>query len=161
MTLSELNRMSVQGATDVLKPCCGSQRWAEDVVARRPFADVADLHRAASVVAQTLAREDWLEAFRSHPKIGDANNVSQWSQREQQGMATAADDVRTRLARLNREYQERFGFIFIICATGKSAGEMLTRLEERIQNRPEDEIRLASEEQRKIVHLRLDKLIDR
>lgn len=76
-------------------------------------------------------------------------------------MATAADDVRTRLARLNREYQERFGFIFIICATGKSAGEMLTRLEERIQNRPEDEIRLASEEQRKIVHLRLDKLIDR
>ncbi len=128
---------------------------------RRPFTDVADLHRAADVVAQTLVHRDWLEAFCSHTTIGETKKVSQWSQIEQGGMTIASDDVRTRLARLNQEYQERFGFIFIICATGKSAGEMLAQLEERIQNRPEDEIRLASEEQRKIVHLRLDKLIDR
>jgi OHCU decarboxylase len=161
MTLDELNRMTAQRATDVLKPCCGSQRWAESMIVRRPFTDVADLHRAADVVAPTLGREDWLDAFRSHPRIGETKNVPRWSQKEQEGMRTAADDVRSRLARLNQQYQERFGFIFIICAAGKSAEEMLAQLEERIQNRPEDEIRVATEEQRKIVHLRLDKLIDR
>jgi OHCU decarboxylase len=160
MTLDELNRMTAQRATDVLKPCCGSQRWAEGVVVRRPFTDVAELHRAADVVAQALGREDWLDAFRSHPRIGETKSASRWSQKEQEGMITAADEVRKRLARLNEEYHERFGFIFIICAAGKSAEDMLAQLEERIQNRPEDEMRVASEEQRKIVHLRLDKLID-
>lgn len=160
MTLDELNRMTAQNAAEVLKPCCGSGRWAKGVTVRRPFPDLADLHRAADLVSQTLGREDWLEAFRSHPKIGETKNVSPWSEKEQEGMETADEDLRTRLARLNQEYQNRFGFIFIICATGKSGQEMLAQLEERMENGPEDEIRVASQEQTKIVHLRLNRLID-
>jgi OHCU decarboxylase len=160
MTLDELNRMPARSAADALKLCCGSRRWAEGVTACRPFLDVADLHRAADATSNTLGREDWLEAFRSHPKIGEMKNVSGWSEKEQQGMTSTADDVRRRLVQLNREYQDRFGFIFIICADGKSGEEMLAQLEERIQNRPEEEMRIASAEQVKIVHLRLNKLTD-
>ena len=160
MTLDELNRMPARSAADALKLCCGSRRWAEGVTACRPFLDVADLHRAADATANTLGREDWLEAFRGHPKIGEMKNISGWSEKEQQGMTSTADDVRRRLVQLNREYQDRFGFIFIICAAGKSGEEMLAQLEERIQNRPEDEMRVASAEQVKIVHLRLNKMID-
>jgi len=161
MMLDELNRMTAQSAADVLKICCGSGRWAEGMTARRPFPDLADLHRAADLVSQTLGREDWLEAFRSHPRIGETRNVSRWSKKEQEGMEAAAEDLRTRLARLNQDYQERFGFIFIICAVGRSGEEMLAQLEERMENHPDDEIRVASQEQTKIVHLRLNKLIDR
>jgi len=160
MTLDELNRMPARSAADALKLCCGSRRWAEGVTACRPFLDVADLHRAADATSHTLGGEDWLEAFRSHPKIGEMKNISGWSEKEQQGMTSTADDVRRRLVQLNREYQDRFGFIFIICAAGKSGEEMLAQLEERIQNRPEDEMRVASAEQVKIVHLRLNKMID-
>lgn len=160
MTLDELNRMPARSAADALKLCCGSRRWAEGVTACRPFLDVADLHRAADATSNTLGREDWLEAFRSHPKIGEMKNISGWSEKEQQGMTSTADDVRRRLVQLNREYQDRFGFIFIICADGKSGEEMLAQLEERIQNRPEEEMRIASAEQVKIVHLRLNKLTD-
>ena len=160
MTLDELNRMAAQSAAGALKLCCGSQRWAEGITACRPFPDVAELHRAADATSNNLGREDWLEAFRSHPKIGETKNVSGWCEKEQEGMAAAADVVRSRLVQLNREYQDRFGFIFIICAAGKSGEEMLAQLEERIQNRPEDEMRVASAEQVKIVHLRLNKLIN-
>jgi OHCU decarboxylase len=160
MTLDELNRMPARSAADALKLCCGSRRWAEGVTACRPFLDVADLHRATGATSNTLGREDWLEAFRSHPKIGEMKNISGWSEKEQQGMTSTADDVRRRLVQLNREYQDRFGFIFIICADGKSGEEMLAQLEERIQNRPEEEMRIASAEQVKIVHLRLNKLTD-
>jgi OHCU decarboxylase len=161
MTLAELNEMSAQDAADHLKSCCGSQRWAEEMSARRPFSDIAELHSAADLVWKTLDREDWLEVFGSHPKIGETREVSDWSRKEQEGMATAANDTKARLARLNREYQERFGFIFIICATGKSADEMVASLEERLQNNPEHEMRIAGQEQVKIVHLRLKKLVDR
>jgi OHCU decarboxylase len=160
MTLDELNRMAAQSAADALKLCCGSQRWAEGMTACRPFLDVADLHRAADVTSNILGREDWLEAFQSHPKIGETKNVSGWSEKEQEGMTAAAEDVRNRLAQLNRAYQDRFGFIFIICAAGKSGEEMLALLEERIQNRRQHEMRIASAEQVKIVHLRLNKLIN-
>lgn len=160
MTIDELNAMEPQRAADALKPCCGSQRWAERIAARRPFSDPAALHGAANSVWSTLGREDWLEAFASHPKIGETKGASNWSRKEQQGVAIASQDSRIRLARLNREYQERFGYIFIICATGKSAEEMLTCLEQRLHNGPEEELRAAGEEQMKIVHLRLNKLID-
>src|SRR3569833_2714360 len=103
MTLDELNRMAAQSAADALNLCCGSRRWAEGVTACRPFLDVADLHRAAAATSNTLGREDWLEAFRSHPKIGEMKNISGWSEKEQQGMTSTADDVRRRLVQLNRE----------------------------------------------------------
>jgi OHCU decarboxylase len=160
MTLDELNGMDPQRASNVLNPCCGSERWADGMAARRPFNDSAELHRAADSVWSALGREDWLEAFASHPKIGDTQGASHWSKKEQEGVATASDDSRIRLARLNTRYQEQFGFIFIICATGKSSEDLLTSLEKRINNCPEDEIQAAGEEQMKIVHLRLNKVID-
>jgi OHCU decarboxylase len=159
MTLDELNRMDPRSAADVLKPCCGSERWAQAMAARRPFQDPVELHVAADAVWASLGREHWLEAFASHPKIGELKRASQWSKKEQEGAATASEETKMRLARLNREYQERFGLIFIICATGKSAEEITACLENRLYNRPEDEIRIAAEEQMKIVHLRLNKLI--
>ncbi len=159
MTLAELNSLSAVDAADALKPCCGSQRWAEEMSARRPFSNSAELHRASDVVWRMLGTKDRLEAFAAHPKIGETKNVSQWSKNEQEGIATASDSVKSRLAQLNREYQERFGFIFIICATGKAAPEMLAALEERLGNSLEVEMQVAGEEQMKIVHLRLDKLI--
>ncbi len=161
MTLDELNGMDLHSAADVLKPCCGSQRWAEGMAARRSFPHLVELHRAADSVWSALGREDWLEAFASHPRIGDTGGASRWSMKEQEGVATASDDGKTRLAQLNSEYHERFGFIFIICATGKSVDEILVSLEQRLNNSPDDEIRVAGEEQMKIVHLRLNKLIDR
>ncbi|MFL6452176.1 MAG: 2-oxo-4-hydroxy-4-carboxy-5-ureidoimidazoline decarboxylase [Bryobacteraceae bacterium] len=151
--------MDARSAAEVLKLCCGSARWAEEMSARRPFSDINELHRTADLVWQALDREDWNEAFASHPKIGEIRNLSAWSKNEQEGMATAADNIRACLAELNREYQERFGFIFIVCATGKSAQEMLTSIEQRLQNSPDDERQVAGQEQAKIVHLRLNKLV--
>lgn len=159
MTLADLNGLDAQSAADILKPCCGSQRWAEGMSARRPFADIAELHSSANFVWETLNREDWWEAFASHPKIGETRDLSQWSNKEQEGMSVATSDVKARLNQLNREYQARFEFIFIICATGKSAEEMLASLERRLQNTSDCELQVAGQEQMKIVHLRLDKLI--
>lgn len=147
--------------------CCGSKRWANTMIARRPFATVEDLTRTANDVWWSLNQDDWLEAFRSHPKIGEkkaAETVStqsqQWSGQEQSGMRDAHVDTVDSLAQLNREYEAKFGFIFIVCATGKSAGEMLALLRQRIQNAPEAELPIAAAEQAKITELRLKKLIN-
>jgi OHCU decarboxylase len=160
MTLDDLNRMDPQSAADLLKPCGGSQRWAEQMAGCRPFSNSSELHRAADWVWGALGRGDWLEAFASHPKIGETKEASEWSKREQKSVAGASGDTRARLARLNEQYQGRFGFIFIICATGRSTEEMLRAIEGRLQNHPDHEILEAGEEQRKIIHVRLDKLID-
>jgi OHCU decarboxylase len=109
---------------------------------------------------RSLGPPDWLEAFAAHPKIGERRTVSAWSAAEQAGMQSADDDVRARIERLNAEYEQRFGFIFIVCATGKAPAEMLAALERRIANQPENELPLAAEEQRKITALRLAKLVD-
>src|SRR3954447_6445839 len=98
MTLDELNGMDPHSAASVLKACCGSRRWAEGMAARRPFSDPAELHRAADPVWTALGREDWLEAFASHPKIGETKGASQWSKKEQEGVAGASEDSRTRLS---------------------------------------------------------------
>ena len=121
----------------------------------------------ANDVWRTLDRDDWLEAFRSHPKIGEkktANPVAaqsqQWSTQEQRGVANATPDAVDKLARLNRAYEEKFGFIFIVCATGKSSDEILALLEQRLTNVPETELPIAAAEQAKITELRLRKLLD-
>ena len=115
----------------------------------------------------TLEREDWLEAFRSHPKIGEkkaaaevSSQSTQWSGQEQAGVQTAEQKTLDELARLNREYEEKFGFIFIVCATCKSAGEMLDILRERLRNDIETELPIAAAEQAKITELRLKKLVN-
>ena len=165
-TIAEINALPVAAARVELLRCCGSSRWADAMVARRPFAARPALVAAADELWSQATRDDCLEAFAAHPKIGadvaalrqKFAHTASWSSQEQDGIASADESTIQRLAELNRVYDERFGHIFIVCATGKSAGEMLAILESRIDNRPDDELRIAAEEQRKIMHLRLAKL---
>lgn len=167
MTLERLNDSSAdQAETEFLK-CCGSTCWASAMTAVRPFADNDALFTRADEIWWSLSAEDWLEAFRAHPKIGEktaaavqAPQAQNWSAQEQSGVATASSQTKDELAQLNREYQDRFGFIFIVCASGKSSEEMLSILNDRIDNDRDTEVRIAAEEQRKITHLRLEKLLN-
>jgi OHCU decarboxylase len=160
MTFDELNRLDDGLARAAFLRCCGSTRWADAMTDARPFENVDALRARGEEVWRSLGPPDWLEAFAAHPKIGERRAVSAWSAAEQAGMQSADDDVRARIERLNVEYEKRFGFIFIVCATGKAPGEMLRILERRIANQPESELSLAAEEQRKITALRLAKLVD-
>ena len=133
----------------------------------RPFADVDSLLNQAEQIRQNLEAEDWLEAFAAHPKIGAKKSVpyqteqsAKWSQGEQSGTQTAADSVRAELEEANRLYENKFGFIFIVCATGKSAEEMLGICRARLNNDADTEIRIAAEEQQKITEIRLKKLLE-
>lgn len=146
-----------QFAREVLE-CCGSQAWAAELGRQRPFADFDALCAAADDVWWSLGAEDWLEAFGAHPRIGDRTGPAH-TRAEQAGTAGAAAGTLQALAEGNRRYEERFGHVFLICATGKSAQEMLTALQNRIDNDPETELRIAAEEQRKITRLRLDALV--
>ena len=133
----------------------------------RPFRDLQDLLEKSDAEWWSLDEEDWLEAFSRHPQIGEqesaraqAAQAHEWSEKEQEGARSADVETRRSLMDLNREYREKFGHIYIICATGKSADEMLARLRERLANDPETELRNAAEEQRRITHLRLGKLLE-
>jgi 2-oxo-4-hydroxy-4-carboxy-5-ureidoimidazoline decarboxylase len=160
--LEDLNALSVESATIELLRCCGSRRWASAMAERRPFASPGDIAATADDVWWSLGSADWLEAFASHPRIG-AGGAGRaggaWAAAEQSGMNDASDDVRRRLIEGNRQYEARFGYIFIVCATGKPAVELLTALEHRLSNAPGEELGIAAEEQRKITRLRLDKLL--
>jgi len=136
------------------------------MTAARPFANVDELLTKADSIWWSLSSEDWLEAFRAHPKIGEkkaaaaqSEEALQWSAQEQSGVNDAAATTMAALAAGNRDYEQRFGFIFIVCATGKSSEEMLAILQARLQNDAETEIAVAAEEQRKIMRLRLEKLL--
>jgi len=160
MTLGELNALEPSRAQHEFLRCCGSSRWAAAMTAARPFETVDAMETRASAIWSSLAREDWLEAFAAHPKIGEQRKVSAWSAAEQAGMQSADSVVRTQLAAFNADYEARFGYIFIVCATGKSPAEMLSLLEARLPNDPDRELPIAAEEQRKITALRLAKLVD-
>ena len=123
--------------------------------ARPPSNVLAD----ADAIWKALAPEDWREAFAAHPRIGE-RKADRFSGGEQSGTAGASSDTMSELAAVNRQYEERFGYIYIVCASGKSAGEMLALAKERITNSPADELRIAAEEQRKITRLRLLKLVE-
>jgi OHCU decarboxylase len=135
--------------------------------AMRPFRTEPILFDAAHEVWWSLDREAWLEAFRSHPRIGERKaeagqtaREQAWSRGEQSGMDAAAEQTRRAIAELNRRYEERFGYIYLVCASGRTADELLAILEQRLQNSPEVEIMVAAEEQAKITKLRLQKLLD-
>jgi OHCU decarboxylase len=162
MRLEDLNALDPDSAVRELLQCCGSSRWARQMAAARPFASAGELMASADRYSGSLDRADWLEAFAAHPKIGagGGDGARDWSAQEQAGVAGAASATLRRFANLNRDYEARFGYIFIVCATGKSAAEMLDLLEGRIGNHPEVEIRIAADEQRKITRLRLTKLLD-
>lgn len=166
MNLSAFNQLETRTAIEELMRCCGSLRWATVMASSRPFRSELDLFEAAERVWESLTREDWLEAFGHHPRIGDVDSLRTkfastrtWASNEQAGTAVASDDVLTALAEGNRTYEERFGYLFIVCATGKSADEMLAILRDRLDNDPKTELQVAAREQGKITRLRLEKLL--
>ena len=164
--LAWLNSLTAEDAARELRQCCGSKRWAEQMSNERPYQTLEALLTHADRVWWSLTPDDWLEAFRSHPKIGEkkaSHTVSaqsqQWSGQEQAGVSSAPQTTVDSLAELNRAYDQKFGFIFIICATGKTSEEMLAALRERLQHDSDTELRLAAAEQAKITELRLKKLL--
>jgi OHCU decarboxylase len=164
MTLAEFNALPAAQAESLLMDCCGSLHWAAGVAARRPYADEEALHKAADAIWWNLGRADWLEAFSHHPQIGDkpasgSESARQWAAGEQTGARSATEEVKTRLARGNRAYFDKFGHIYIVCATGKSAAGMLAILEQRLQNDLASELSIAAEQQRLITRIRLEKLL--
>jgi 2-oxo-4-hydroxy-4-carboxy-5-ureidoimidazoline decarboxylase len=164
--LKRLNAASMIEAIAGFDRCCGAPRWAARMADARPFADEARLFAAADTIWWALGPDDWREAFTHHPRIGDREalrtrfaDTQQWAEGEQAGALTATDAVLDSLAEGNRVYEARFGFVFIVCATGKSAPEMLGLLQGRLANPPEAELRIAASEQAKITRLRLEKLL--
>ena len=166
--LESLNALAAEDAAAELLKCCGSRRWAERMAARRPFDSIAELLRTSDEIWWGLEARDWLEAFSHHPKIGERGaapaqsaEAARWSEQEQSATTSARQATLDALLRANLAYEDRFGYIFIVCATGKTTEEMLALLEERLGNDPESELRIAAEEQRRITHLRLGKLLEK
>ena len=160
-----LDRASTEEARALLTRCCGAHRWIDAMMDRRPFGTDQRLLDAARGVWFSLDAADWLEAFGHHPKIGDRASLQarfastrHLSAHEQSGVDVATDAVLDALERGNRLYEQRFGYIFIVCATGKSAEEMLALLDARLDNAPDVEIGIAAEEQARITALRLQQI---
>jgi allantoicase len=164
--LGRFRRASTQGARKMLMDCCGSRAWVAEMLKHMPFSDTAHLLDTADKVWAGLAREDWLTAFRHHPAIGTQRGTKvqspaarRWSKGEQSVALRAGAATLSALAKANGEYRAKFGYVFLICATGKTSEEILANVLERLPNDPEDELRIATEEQRKITRLRLEKLL--
>jgi OHCU decarboxylase len=165
LTILEFNALPPAAAEASLRDCCGATRWSKLLVAQRPFPNAEALFLAADKAWQIMDRADILEAFCCHPRIGQkatsgSESHRQWSEGEQSGARIASDDVKARLDLQNRAYFEKFGYIFIVCASGKSADEMLALLEQRLQNDDATELPVAAEQQRLIMRLRLEKLFE-
>lgn len=159
MTLTELNDLPAEDAEQVLLSCCGSRTWARRMAAQRPYATATDLLEAADEVARGLTEEDWLEAFAAHPRIGE-RSASGWSQTEQAAALNASSGVRKELARANREFEEMFGFNFIVFASGKTPEKILELMAERMQCPRHEQVAHAAAEQQKITEARLKKLLE-
>jgi 2-oxo-4-hydroxy-4-carboxy-5-ureidoimidazoline decarboxylase len=180
-----LNEATEEAAGTMLARCCGAHRWVEGMLQRRPFASAAALQSAARETWEALSPTDWREAFGHHPRIGASEGetlpepvssrfeapppkrwrsqdgvagTADWSREEQAGMQSADAGTRAALRDANVAYERRFGFVFLVCATGKSARAMLDALASRLGNDPEIELRVAAGEQAKITGLRLEKL---
>lgn len=153
-----LNALSREAAVKALLASCGSRAWAEAMADSRPFARGSDALAAADRIWRSLSGADWLEAFRAHPRIGQ--RASGTAAREQAGARAASAEVLEELAGANREYEERFGHIFIVCATGKTAEEMLAICRARLHNDAATELATAAEEQRQITRIRLERYLD-
>lgn len=160
MELPVLNALDPKGARAELMRCCGSIRWAERMEASRPFANKAALLAEAEKVWWGLEHQDWLEAFSHHPRIGAKKVEAVWAKKEQEGVKSASKQVLQTLVERNHAYERRFGHIFLVCATGKSADEMLAILDARMPNDPDAELRIAAGEQAKITAIRLTKLLE-
>ncbi len=164
--IERLNQMARAQAAKALQDCCGSKKWVEQVLARRPFCDAGGLYDASDDAWSALKRKDWLAAFRAHPAIGgkkaaakQSEAARRWSAGEQSVAQKASPDTLAVLAAANQAYQATFGHVFLICATEKTSDEILKSLKERLGNDPEVELRIAADEQKKITRLRLEKLL--
>ena len=160
-TLDAWNSADHDAAAASLLSCCAAQRWAESLVALRPFANETALFAAADEAWSTMQVDDWMQAFRAHPRIGERKvenataQSKQWSAHEQSGVNQAQAELLAELAVGNRQYEDRFGFTYIVCATGKSAEEMLKILRRRLDSDRDTELREATEQQRQITQIRL------
>jgi OHCU decarboxylase len=168
LSVAELDAMPAGQAKQLLADCCGASQWVQGMLSRRPFRSRAAVLSAADEVWESLGPADWREAFSSHPRIGERKSVAPqskrgaaWATGEQSGVEQAREEVQAQLAAANREYEQRFGYIFIVFAAGKSAEEMLGLARKRLRNDPDVELPIAAEEQRKITRLRLDKMLDK
>jgi 2-oxo-4-hydroxy-4-carboxy-5-ureidoimidazoline decarboxylase len=164
--LARWNGLSLEEAAREILPCCGSENWAAGVASKRPIQDELSLMETSDAIWRGLRESDWLEAFRSHPRIGESraevDSVTQssaWSEQEQQKAASADEAMKLALKWGNREYEQKFGRTFIVCATGKSAAEILEILRRRLHNDEATELQQAAEEQRQIMSIRLKKWI--
>lgn len=162
--LARWNFLPIDQALRAILPCCGSRTWAEEMAGSRPFADETALLAAADQTWRSLEPSDWMEAFRNHPRIGESRALTatlarsvEWSAQEQREIAGAEASVKAALADANREYERRFNRIFIVCASGKSASEILEICQRRLKNDGETELREAAEQQRQITQIRLKK----
>ena len=167
MTIATFDHLPEEKKNELLLQCCGSTAWVDKMLTVFPVEDLVELLEAAEEKWYECNEEDWREAFDHHPKIGDINslkekfaNTAQWASAEQSGVNDASDNVIQELAKANEEYEKKFGNIFIVCATGKSAEQMLSILKERLNNAKEDEIKVAAVEQNKITKIRIEKLFD-
>jgi 2-oxo-4-hydroxy-4-carboxy-5-ureidoimidazoline decarboxylase len=167
MTLHELNILPAEQLRQELLKCCGSSAWVDKMLPFFPADDLVELLEDAEEQWWKCSEGDWKEAFAQHPKIGDREALqkkfaatAEWAASEQGGIKNATPEVLDAFAEANRRYEEKFGYIFIVCATGKPAEEMLGMLQMRLQNSPEVEIEIAADEQNKITKLRLEKLLE-
>lgn len=166
MTPSHLNTLDDSARFQLLLGCCGAKKWVDLMSQYHPYENAAAAHRAADLAFDELIEADWLEAFTAHPRLGDLDSLrmrfhgnKQWSAGEQAGVNAADEATLNALAKGNTVYEQRFGYIFILCATGKSAQQMLEALTQRLRNTPEQELPIAACQQRQITHLRIDKLL--
>lgn len=159
MTLDELNGLDDDALRDLLLSCCHAARWAAAMLAQRPFADRAQLFHAADTAWHALDPSAWREAFAAHPRIGDLSQLRQRFGHEQSGVCGVDDTTLQTLADGNRAYEARHGFLFLVCATGKAAAEMLAMLQQRLGNDTTSELRTAASEQAKITRLRLERIL--
>jgi len=166
MTLEEWNALPAAAAAETLSRCCGASVWVERMVGRRPFVNFASLVGVARAMWMALDADDWREAFAQHPRIGDLaalqrrfGPTTDLASREQSRVAAASRVVLEALAEGNRAYEDRFGYIFIVFASGRTADEMLALLRDRLGNDPASELAIAAEEQWKIMRLRMDRML--
>jgi 2-oxo-4-hydroxy-4-carboxy-5-ureidoimidazoline decarboxylase len=166
MNLDELNALPRKQAEARFRDCCAADPWVQGMVDNRPYASRDAMLRQSQRLWPALSEQDWLQAFEAHPKIGDVDSLRRkyastkaLASSEQAGARQAPEAVLQRLKADNDAYQEKFGFIFIVCATGKSAEDMLELLEARLPNTREQEIDNAAREQAKITEIRLEKLV--
>jgi 2-oxo-4-hydroxy-4-carboxy-5-ureidoimidazoline decarboxylase len=166
MTIAEFDHLPTEKKKKLLQQCCGSSAWVNKMLTVFPVEDLVELLEAAEEKWYECSEEDWKEAFEHHPKIGDINSLRQkyiatktWAEGEQAGVTTASEEDIKDLEKSNNEYQKKFGYIFIVCATGKTAKEMIGILKTRLQNTSEEEVKIASAEQNKITKLRVGKLL--